>query len=187
MLRVMPQNWDKEPPKDWAEREAHRVALEIKRLRDPRSAQWLADRTRELGHTVSRTVIADLENGRRRYITTAELVVLAAALETAPIALLYPPPYSEDVEVLPGQTRQKISAVQEFSGFIDEPEVAKPEFAQNVFALTRARQIASLLRSAAGMQTRMDILDGTELGDLQQQQSKVTRDMLARLKVDDGW
>jgi hypothetical protein len=187
MLRVMPQNWEKEPPRDWAEREAHRVAVEIKRLRDPRSAQWVADRTRELGHTVSRTVIADLENGRRRYITTAELVVLAAALETAPIALLYPPPYREDVEVLPGQTKQKITAVQEFSGFIDEPEVAKPEFAQNVFALARARRIAELLRNEARMQAGSDILDGTDLGDDQQERLKWTRDRLAQLKVDDGW
>lgn len=58
-----------------------------------RSAQWLADKTGELGYQVSRTTISDLENGRRRYVTTAELVVLALALDTAPIALMYPGPY----------------------------------------------------------------------------------------------
>ena len=76
------------PNPHWAEREAHRVAMEIRRLRatHDQSAQWLAERPTELGSPVTRTVIADIENGRRRYITTAELAVFAAALNTAPIA-----------------------------------------------------------------------------------------------------
>lgn len=125
----MPQdhNWGV-PPKNWAEEQAHRVALEIRRLRGKRSAQWLADRTRELGSPVTRAVISDLEIGRRRYVTTAEVVVLARALDTAPIALLYPYPYYGDeatIQVLPTpdgeQPREvpKIDAVQWFSGVLN--------------------------------------------------------------------
>src|SRR5260370_22197613 len=109
MLRVMPQDWE---PNDWGEQQASRVAREITRLRGSNSAQWLSDRTDELGHRVSRSVIADMENGRRRYITAAELIVLAAALETAPVALLYPAPYDESVEYLPGCEIARFDAAQ---------------------------------------------------------------------------
>lgn len=77
----------REPPRNWAEEQAHRIALEIRRLRGKRSAQWLADRTSELGSPVSRSVISDLEVGRRRHIAVAELVVIARALDT-PASLL---------------------------------------------------------------------------------------------------
>lgn len=115
----MPQNGDRphdwsEPPKNWAEEQARRTALEVRRLRGKRSAQWLADKTGELGSPVTRAVISDLELGRRRYVTTAELIVLAAALETAPITLLYPPPYDEIVELVPDVTEAKIAAVEWF-------------------------------------------------------------------------
>ncbi len=87
--------WDDIPPRDWAEGEAYRIAVEIRERRKPRSAQWLADRTAELGYPLSRALISDIELGRRRYVTTAEIVILAEALETAPIVLLYPGPYLE--------------------------------------------------------------------------------------------
>ena len=65
-------------------------------------------------------MIADLENGRRKYVTVAELIVLARALNTAPIALLYPDPCAE-VEMLPGYTSDGPSALQWFSGLLDTP------------------------------------------------------------------
>lgn len=121
-LRVMTQprakrpSWTELPPSDWAERQAHRIALEINRLRGSRSAQWLADRTRELGYEVSRSVISDLENGRRRYVTTAELITLAAALNTSPVVLVYPGPYQNKVEILPGRHAGEFNAAEWFSG-----------------------------------------------------------------------
>src|ERR1700734_3032138 len=105
-------------PQTWAEEQAAHIAQEVRRLRrvHRRSAQWLSDQTAELGYTVTRAVIADLENGRRKYVTIAELIVLAAALNTAPIALLYPPPlFDTEVEVLPGVKVNKLAAMQEFS------------------------------------------------------------------------
>lgn len=108
-------NWADNPPTDWGERQAKVIAEEVKRLRDKRSAQWLADRTNELGYEVSRSVISDLENGRRRYVTTAEVTVLAAALNTSPVCLVYPPPYGSQVEALPGIDASKFHAAQWFS------------------------------------------------------------------------
>lgn len=96
--------------------------MELRRLRvtENRSAQWLADRTSELGNPISRTVIADLENGRRRYVTTAELVILAAALDTAPIMLLYPNPDQDaEREVAPNVFTPELWAHEWFSGFAE--------------------------------------------------------------------
>jgi hypothetical protein len=105
-------------PQSWADEQASRIASEVRRLRGSNSAQWLSDRTAALGHTVTRSVIADLENGRRKYVTTAELIVLALALDTAPITLLYPGPYLDGmVRLSPkGAEIPEIIAVEWFSG-----------------------------------------------------------------------
>ena len=66
--------------------------------------------------------IADLENSRRKWVTIAELVVLARALNTTPIALLYPDLLSgEEIEMLPGIKATEIGAVQWFSALIEVP------------------------------------------------------------------
>lgn len=125
--------------RDWAEEQALRVAKEVRRLRGSRSAQWVANRTKEWGHEVTRSVIADLENGRRRYVTTAELVVLAAALDTAPIALLFPAPLDEEVWTLPRLGMTRFMAAEEFCGNADAG-LTSPE---NLRELRRARDIAA--------------------------------------------
>jgi hypothetical protein len=78
------------------------VGAFIKSLCGKRSAAWLSAETEKLGLKLTRHTIADLENGRRRYVTTAELLVLAEALNTAAVALVYSGPYHQDTEVLPG-------------------------------------------------------------------------------------
>lgn len=113
MLRVMPQNWE---PSDWAEGLASRVAREIAKRRETRSAQWLSDRTRELGCRVSRSVITDLENGRRKYVAVHELIMLAEALSVAPLDLLYGNDNGAVVEFIPGDDVMKLVAIQRFSG-----------------------------------------------------------------------
>jgi hypothetical protein len=112
-------------PQEWADEQGTRVAEAVRsvRRRKKRSAQWVADRTAEIGYPISRATIADLENGRRKWVTIAELLVLARALNTAPIALLYPDPLSGDsIEILPkGVTGSKTFALQWFSGEVDTP------------------------------------------------------------------
>jgi len=111
-------NWEKVPPRDWGEEQAYRTALEVRRLRGKRTAQWLAGRTEELGYPLTRAVISDIEVGRRRYVTTSELIVMAAALNTSPVNLVYPGPYDAVVEVLPNsEDRPEFAAAQWFSGF----------------------------------------------------------------------
>ncbi|NKY17516.1 DNA-binding protein [Tsukamurella spumae] len=101
---------------DWASEQAKRVGKKINDLRGKRSAQWLSDRTDQLGMRVARTTISELETGRRKHVTVAELSVLAAALDTAPVALLYPGPYDAPVDVLPEVRVTELDAVQWFSG-----------------------------------------------------------------------
>ncbi len=96
-----------------------RVADGIKRARGARSAQWLADRTSELGSPITRAQIANYESGRKKSLDIAELVVIAAALDVPAITLLYPDLPDADVEVLPGQHVSSIVAMLRFSGELD--------------------------------------------------------------------
>ena len=93
---------------DWSARMARLVAREVRRYREgqgqrPRmSAQQLADRTEELGMPIPRSVLANLESGRRETVSVAEILVLAGALNVAPIELICPVGYDKEIELLPG-------------------------------------------------------------------------------------
>lgn len=156
-------NWEDVPPRDWEEEQTRRIGAEIKRLRGKRSAQWLSDRTRELGCPVTRAVISDVEVGRRRYVTVTELVVIALALDTAPVALIYPAPYWDRIAPFPlpeggsGFEVTKLWAAQWFSGLssgvdVDldgqlielRPLTKAMNVDANVKALERARRAARL-------------------------------------------
>ncbi|AMU28040.1 Conserved protein of uncharacterised function%2C possible DNA binding protein [Mycobacteroides abscessus] len=110
------ENWKDSPPKNWAEREAYRLSRVILDLREGRSMQWLSDRTEELGHRVSRSVLSDLETGRRRYLTTVEMTMISAALNVSPVTLLYPGPYDATVELIPHVEVTELRAAEWFSG-----------------------------------------------------------------------
>lgn len=62
-----------------------------------------------------RGVISDIEVGRRRCVTTAELCALASALRV-PVCLLYPELPDGMVETTPGVPVRSIDAVMWFSG-----------------------------------------------------------------------
>ena len=64
--------------------------------------QQLADRTAELGMPIPRSVLANLESGRRDTVSVAEVLVLAAALDVAPIELICPVGFDKQTEMLPG-------------------------------------------------------------------------------------
>ena len=67
------------------------------------SAQDLADRCEEIGHPIPRNVIANMESGRRANLPLVDVLVLAEALRTYPICLLYPVGYVDRVQRLPLQ------------------------------------------------------------------------------------
>lgn len=112
------------PTSNWPEQVARTVAREVRRLRDDqgRSAQQLADRCAELGMpSITRAVLADLESGRRLWVSVAELMVLARALNSCPVSLIFPDPCAIEVDMLPGVKATGPFALQWFSGFIEGP------------------------------------------------------------------
>lgn len=86
------------------------------RERRKMTVQAVADRCADLGLPIGRVTITKLEGGKRQAITPAELAVLAAALETAPIDLLYPIGYEENIEVFPGVRFDPHHALRWFGG-----------------------------------------------------------------------
>lgn len=99
------------------------IAAEIQRFRGQRkmSAQQLADATADLGHPVPRSVIANLESGRRDTVSVAELLVLARALEVPPLLLIFPLGRERMTEVLPGMVEDTWAGAQWFTGEADLP------------------------------------------------------------------
>ena len=69
------------------------IIAKLRALRKIRkiSAQQLSDRMTELGYPVARTVIANLENGRRVEVSIDHVVIAAQALDTTVMALLNEP------------------------------------------------------------------------------------------------
>jgi len=105
---------------DWPARMARLVAREVRRYREaqlPRmSAQQLSDRTAELGMPIPRSVLANLESGRRETVSVAEVLVLAAALNIAPIELICPVGFDKQTEMLPGRMMDPLGAMRWFTG-----------------------------------------------------------------------
>lgn len=59
---------------------------------------------RALGVPFDKTVVANLETGRRRFVTVQELLALAYVLDVAPVNLLVPIDGTDPVEPVPGVT-----------------------------------------------------------------------------------
>jgi transcriptional regulator with XRE-family HTH domain len=107
-----------EQDSDWSVRMTAGIGKRIAVHRERRklTVQAVADRCVDLGLPIGRVTITKLEGGKRQAITPAELAVLAAALETAPIDLLYPIGYEKDIEVLPGMRIDPDHAHRWFGG-----------------------------------------------------------------------
>jgi hypothetical protein len=105
---------------DWSAGVAQLVAREVRRhrrMRRPRmSMQQLADRTAELGVPIPQSVLANLESGRRETVSVAEVLVLAAALDVAPIDLICPVGFDKQIEMLPGRAMDPLPARRWFTG-----------------------------------------------------------------------
>lgn len=102
----------------WQDRMTQALAKGVRRRRVERrmSTQQLADKTAELGMAIRRSVLANLENGRRGSVSIDELLILAAALDAAPMDLLYPVGLEEQIEMLPGRTMDSVGIVSWFCG-----------------------------------------------------------------------
>lgn len=86
------------------------------------SAQALANRCEELGYGVPRSVITNLENGRRDTVTVAELLIFGAALSIPPLLLLYPVGELDAQDVLPDRELAPIVGFDWASGGAPLPD-----------------------------------------------------------------
>lgn len=95
-----------------------RIGERVARIRADRklTLQAVSDRCAELGVPLGRVTLTKLEGGKRQAITPAELTVLAAALDAAPVELLYPIGYDDKVEILPDRMVDPLDAVRWFAG-----------------------------------------------------------------------
>ncbi|MEU1020737.1 helix-turn-helix transcriptional regulator [Streptomyces sp. NPDC005904] len=98
---------DEDNVPEWADHVMATVAAEVRRRRKElrMSAQELADRCEEIGHPIPRNVIANMESGRRANLPLVDVIVLARALHTNPICLIYPIGYIAEVQRLPYEHR----------------------------------------------------------------------------------
>jgi transcriptional regulator with XRE-family HTH domain len=106
---------------DWGVGLHQRIAGTIRATRKDKgmSAQDLADETVRLGYPISRAQIANYESGRKHGLDVADLLVLAEALKTAPVCLVFPGPYDENVQICPeSQELPQLWWAQWFSGLM---------------------------------------------------------------------
>jgi transcriptional regulator with XRE-family HTH domain len=82
----------------------------------PGAVPALADATAGLGYPITRSQIANYESGRKQSLDVAELMVLAAVLDVAPLELLFPGKASHPVERLPGSAVTTSDAISWFTG-----------------------------------------------------------------------
>jgi len=101
----------------WQQAQVRRVSTAIRELRGNRSAQWLSSQTAALGVPVNRSLITDMETGRRKYVAVHELTVIAAALGVTPATLLtWGTVPDGTVELLPGRFVDGLTAARWWGG-----------------------------------------------------------------------
>jgi transcriptional regulator with XRE-family HTH domain len=112
---------------DWSAELTRSIAQQVRRRRKTIgwSAKHLSDACYILGHEIPRSVIADLENGRRRSISIAELLVLARALGASPVELVCPLEFDGQIRVSPTEPLASVEARQWWGGRDTEPDVIK--------------------------------------------------------------
>jgi transcriptional regulator with XRE-family HTH domain len=81
------------------------------------TGEQLARRTRDLGYEVTRSAIANIESGRRDTVTVQQVTVIAMALDTSPVRLLFDPTAPE-TDLLPADPVSGIEASEWWSGNI---------------------------------------------------------------------
>lgn len=95
------------------------AAAQIKRYRNQRglSAQQVADACwRDYGLAMKRSVLSNLESGRRPTLSLMELLVLAKILKVPPLLLVFPIGHEDTIEVLPGVSVDTWEAAKWFTG-----------------------------------------------------------------------
>lgn len=178
-------------PTDWPKRLSKQVGAAITGTRKAQniSAVKLAARTGELGYPIHRVTIAKIESGDRA-VTMPELIVLAAALNTVPLALFVPDAATAATEILPGIEMTGIAAVGWFAGTTsDAPDgVTRDKAVTSRLDLTMKlaevdeqldKERRNLFQVESGLE-KLDMPDG--LRDRQQQRLEDVRERVASLE-----
>ena len=109
----------------------------------------LADRTKTLGHAISSATIGKIEdNARVGKLEVAELLVLAAALETPPVLLLFPEFPDGPAEVLPGLMTGSHAGARWVSGTDGLPAPVDGESDRGLYATPSTYDGIALVESA---------------------------------------
>lgn len=89
---------------DWQKELTDIIGENSRKIRKTKglTARGLAEKTEQLGFKVSRSGISELENKARRSVSVAEWLILARALEVAPVVLLMPDYPDGATQYLPG-------------------------------------------------------------------------------------
>jgi len=152
----------------WAKELVARVGLAIKTARGKRSAAWLSDRTAELGYRVSPTVIAKLDSGHRgEVLSVAEWLILSAALDVTPMALLFPDIPDGLVDMLPGVQRTSFVASawvagDDIDGLAARPEALSALDVRHYQVMKLAKQRALTERHLTELKNMLSTLDSDD-------------------------
>ena len=143
-------------------------AISAARSRAGLSLVQLSKKTRDLGHPVHRVALGKIESGARE-ITVSELKVIARALVTAPLQLIYPDLPFGPAEIWPGKIVDSMLAVQIFSGEVEVVDTEPHELAfrtplssTSLIALSRQLSTAEGMYSVAEREVREAIDEGDE-------------------------
>lgn len=103
---------------DWPHELVTSIGREVQRWRKVRkvSAQKVAAETKARGFEIKRSVLANLESGRRTSVSVPELLILADVLNVPPAILLFPVGYKDAVEVFPQTAAKPYLAIGWFIG-----------------------------------------------------------------------
>jgi transcriptional regulator with XRE-family HTH domain len=103
---------------DWPGSLAASIAEQVRRCRKDRglSAQQLADGCAALGLDISRSAVANFENGRRPSVSVAELLAFACVLDVPPLLLVVPLDGDQPAHLPSGIADTPWTAAQWFAG-----------------------------------------------------------------------
>ncbi|WP_405365523.1 helix-turn-helix domain-containing protein [Kitasatospora sp. NBC_00039] len=146
---------------DWPSKVTARVAdaLRARRKELGLSAQDVTDACAALGYPIPRTVIANLESGRRASVDLAEFLVLAEVLGVPPITMLFPLGTAPAIEMLPGREVSMWDAVAWVTGELWEAPESPAQTLLNMFrehgilvmVASRSRQMGEEKRREAAL------------------------------------
>lgn len=111
---------------EWVRKFSAQIAAGINQARGDRSDQWIADRTKRLGHPISRPAVSEYRRGVRKVMPVTDLMVLAMALEVPPVALLFPGLPNAEVLLFPDNMgATAFDSLRWFTGEVDHPPTGR--------------------------------------------------------------